>query len=143
MKLFKEMFTVLAGLVFATSAYSACNFKNTSNYMIFEATAMSVISGSTEVEFQCDPNYPFKLFPYTDTINILDNNEMLEITYWLDSGFTERLSRSNPYFGIGNGKFEKQRIYIKVTGKGPALNPKGNIVVNKHNLKLKHNLVIE
>lgn len=143
MKLIKGMLVILSGVIFSASAQAACNFKNTSNFMIFEATAMSVISGSTEVEYQCDSNYPFKLFPYTDAISLHDNNETLEITYWLDSGFTEKLTRANPLFGIGSGKYEKQRIYIKVTGKGPSLNSKGNIVVNKHNLKLKHNLVIE
>ncbi len=132
------LFGILSG-----QAMAACSFKNTSNHLIFETTAMSVITGSTEIEYQCDANVPYKLFPYTDSIKIFDNNENLEVTYWLDPSFTERLTRGSPIFGIGNGKYEKKKIYVKITGKGPALNSNGNIVVNKHDLNIKHNLVIE
>lgn len=143
MKKIKYYVFLICGFIISLSATASCNFKNTSNYVIFETTAMSVISGSVEIDFTCNANYPYKLYPFTDSINVYDNNENLEVTYWLDPGFTEKLTRSSPIFGIGTGKTENYKIYIKVTGKGPALTPKGNIVVNRHNLKLKHNLVIE
>lgn len=143
MKIIKSNFFIFLIVFFYVGSVYSCEFKNTSNNIFLNTSAMSVISGKTEVEYVCNLNKPYKIYPNINELKIYDNKENLEISYWLDPSFTEPLSISSPLLGIGSGEIEKKNIYIKITGMGPALNSLGNIVVNKHNLKIKHGLKIE
>lgn len=143
MKLNNFKYIVAVFIYFYISFSYACTFKNTSNQIYLNVSAMSVIGGYTEVEFTCKLNKPYKVYPNINNLQIYDNKENLEISYWLDSSYTKPLSISSPLLGIGSGELEKKTVYIKITGMGPDLTSKGNIVVNKHNLNLKHGLKIE
>lgn len=133
---FVMFFTLLSGA-------NACEQKLVNNQIYFKTSAMSVMEGYLDLEFICPKGQPYKLYPRDDQQFIKNNNEELTVSYWLNSNFSTPVSSKNPYVDSGTGQSTKIRLFIKITGKGPNLNGLGNVVMNKHNLNIKNNIVLE
>lgn len=122
---------------------NACEQKLLNNQISFKTSAMSVLEGYLDLEFTCPKGQPYRLYPKDDQQFIRNNNEDLTVSYWLNSNFTTPISSKNPFVDFGTGQTTKMRLFVKITGKGPNLNGLGNIVINKHNLNIRNNVVLE